>query len=379
MHGMDITRTITVLLPDDADLRATLVAFQQVQQQISPVCYHDGEPLGALALHRACYREVAGTLNSQMTCSAIRLTAGAYVSAKSNGKPAQRPFLFKRIHALFLVGKRGRDADFRTDNTLSIWTLAGRKHIAYTVPNAFKTTLAHAKEIDSMNVIERNGRLLGRVTLTLEAPEPQGILPVGVDLNETNALVAVDPEGNILFVSGKVVKVKNKRDYKTRKRVQKKHAARKAEGKDTHSVRRFLKRLGRKRSNRTRTFAQQTAKQLVTFAPPNAVLVFEALTIPQPERGVVRGKASRRRLSVWQRQLIRQAATNKAHEIGMVVADVNPAYTSQNCTRCGLRGLRKRHRFTCPSCGHTAHADVNAAVNIRNRYTALRDSGLPVS
>jgi putative transposase len=314
-----------------------------------------------------------------MTCSAIRLTAGAYASAKSNGKPAEHPFEFRNASALFLVGRRGRDADFRADGTLSIWTVAGRKRITYRVPVAFQATLASAQEIDSLTVIERHGRLLGRVTVTLKAPEPQGIHPIGIDLNETNALVAVDPEGRTLFVSGKAVKVANKRNYKTRKRVQQKHATRKAEHRDTHSTRRVLKRLGRKRSNRTRTFAQTTAKQLVTFAPAHAVLVFEALAVAQPRKGKVGGKATRRRLSVWQRQLIRQAVESKAQEAGMGVAEVNPAYTSQNCSRCGLRGIRKRHAFACPSCGHTAHADVNAAVNIRNRYTVIRDGGLPVS
>jgi IS605 OrfB family transposase len=376
---MDIKRSVTILLPDDDDLRATVAAFQRVQQELAEPCYNAGKPLSALALHHAMYRRALGPLNSQMTCSAIRLTAGAYASANSRGQPAHRPFRFRNARALFLVGKRGRDADFRADGTLSIWTVAGRKRIAYTLPAAFRATFASAKEIDSLTVIERNGRLLGRVTQTLDAPNPQGVHPVGVDLNETNALVAVDPDGRTLFVSGKAVKVANRRNYKTRKRVQRTLAARKAEHQDTRGVRRVLKRLGRARSNRTRTFAQTAAKQLVTFAPANAVLVFEALTIPQPRKGTVGGKAARRRLSLWQHHLIRQAAECKAQEAGMVVAEVNPAYTSQTCSRCGLRGQRKRHSFTCPSCGHSVHADVNAAVNIRNRYTVLRDGGLPVS
>lgn len=376
---MDIKRSVTLLLPADNDLRATVAAFQRVQQDLAEPAYNQGKPLSALALHHAMYRRVLGPLNSQMTCSAIRLTAGAYASARSNGHAIGQPFAFRRARALYLVGKRGRDADFRPDGTLSIWTVAGRKRITYIVPDAFKAILASAKEIDSLTVVERNGRLLGRVTVTLEAPEPQGVHPVGVDLNETNALVAVDPDGQTVFVSGKDVKVRNKRAFKTRKRLQRTLAARKAEHKDTHSVRRVLKQLGRKRSNRTRTFAQTTAKQLVAFAPHNAVLVFEALHLPQPKRGAIEGKATRRRLSEWQRQLIRQAVDRKAQEAGMVVAEVNPAYTSQTCSRCGLRGIRKRHRFICPSCGHETHADVNAAVNIRNRYTVSRDGGPPVS
>src|SRR5262249_8321695 len=151
------------------------------------------------------YMKVSGTLNSQMTCSAIRLTAGAYASAKSNRHPAQRPFIFRRARALFLVGVRGREADFRAVGSLSIWTVAGRKRLAYVVPDAFKGRLSAAKEIDSLTVIERDGSLLGRVTLTLEAPEPRGVHPVGIDLNETNALVAVDPDGKTLFVSSKAI------------------------------------------------------------------------------------------------------------------------------------------------------------------------------
>jgi putative transposase len=294
---------------------------------------------------------------------------------QSEQKPAQRPFLFKRPAALFLVGERGRDARFCDDSTLSIWTVAGRKRISYAVPDAFKTTLAEAVEIDSLTVIERDGRLLGRIVVTLRVPDPKGVHPIGIDLNETNALVAVDPDGNTLFVSGRDFKVRNIRTRKTHRRLQASLATHKAQKQDTRSVRRLLKRLGRTQRNRTRTFCQQTAAKLVQWAPADSVLVFERLRLPQPSKKLRVRPGTRRRLSQWQRRLMRQSVTNAAERRGLLVDDVNGAYTSQDCSRCGLRGERSRHAFSCPHCGHSAHADVNAAVNIRLRYTALRLGG----
>src|SRR5262249_28909150 len=135
------------------------------------------------------------------------------------------------------------------------------------------------------------------------------------------------------------------------------------------------KRLGRRQRNRTRTFCQQTAAKLVAWAPTDSVLVFERLTLPQTSKKLRVRKGTRRRLSQWQRRLMPQSVHNAAERPGQLLDDVNPAHTSQDCSRCGLRGIRKRHAFTCPDCGHSAHADVNAAVNIRLRYTALRLSG----
>jgi IS605 OrfB family transposase len=374
---MQIRRTITSTIAPDPDLLATLETFREVCQELSPICYNDGVPLRPITLQRMCYHTMKGRLNAQMTITAMRRVAGAYASAKRNKRPAEQPFIFKRNAAIFLVGKRGRDADFRADGSLSIWTVAGRKRLAYQVPEAFKDRFAEAVEIDSLTVIERNGQLLGRVCLTLEVVEPIGIHPVGIDLNETNALVANDADGRTLFVSGRDVKIRNKRSSQTRKRLQRKLATHKAEHRDTRSVRRLLKRLGRKRSNRTRTFAQTAAKQLIMWVAPQSVLVFEQLHVLQPNKEKIRGTALRRRLSLWQHRLIRHYAECRAEERGMTVAEVNPAYTSQTCSRCGLLGQRTRHRFSCASCGFTAHADVNAAVNIRQRYVAFRSDGPP--
>lgn len=57
----------------------------------------------------------------------------------------------------------------------------------------------------------------------------------------------------------------------------------------------------------------------------------------------------------------------KAAERGVTVVRVNPAYTSQTCSECGVVDKANRQtqaKFECVSCGHTENADVNAAKNI---------------
>ena len=67
----------------------------------------------------------------------------------------------------------------------------------------------------------------------------------------------------------------------------------------------------------------------------------------------------------------------KAESAGRVVVEVNSRYTSQRCAECGH--IAKDNRvsqavFKCLSCGHSAHADVNAAVNILRAGLVLREA-----
>lgn len=52
---------------------------------------------------------------------------------------------------------------------------------------------------------------------------------------------------------------------------------------------------------------------------------------------------------------------------------VSAAYTSQMCARCGYADKANRptqEQFMCQACGHTDHADLNAASNIARRWLA---------
>jgi putative transposase len=66
--------------------------------------------------------------------------------------------------------------------------------------------------------------------------------------------------------------------------------------------------------------------------------------------------------------------TFKAASAGKRVLAVDPAFTSQACSGCGVivaKGLSVRWH-TCPDCGASLHRDHNAAKNIQWRGQRLR-------
>ncbi len=72
----------------------------------------------------------------------------------------------------------------------------------------------------------------------------------------------------------------------------------------------------------------------------------------------------------------------KAANAGRTVVAVDPAYTSQACSGCGVivsKGLSVRWH-SCPDCGTSLHRDHNAAKNIEWRGQRLRGgAGIPAS
>src|SRR5262249_47566236 len=70
----------------------------------------------------------------------------------------------------------------------------------------------------------------------------------------------------------------------------------------------------------------------------------------------------------------------KAESAGKRVVAVDPAFTSQACSGCGVmvqKSLSARWH-SCPDCGTSLHRDHNAAKNIQGREQRLRGlAGLP--
>ncbi|MBI5379505.1 MAG: transposase [Nitrospirae bacterium] len=67
-------------------------------------------------------------------------------------------------------------------------------------------------------------------------------------------------------------------------------------------------------------------------------------------------------------------------ERGLRDRSVQPAYSSQQCSRCGFTGpmnRRSQAEFRCLWCGDLANADENAASNLAERFSDEELKALP--
>ena len=79
----------------------------------------------------------------------------------------------------------------------------------------------------------------------------------------------------------------------------------------------------------------------------------------------------------WAFHRLYEYVTYKAESEGLVVTQINPAYTSHRCSKCGFThednrpNQKGQDEFECLKCEYEVHADYNAAKNIGVKY--LRD------
>ena len=78
-------------------------------------------------------------------------------------------------------------------------------------------------------------------------------------------------------------------------------------------------------------------------------------------------KKQQNRFSTWSKGILFERLSVKLIENGIKETIVNPAYTSQVCSRCNHLGNRKGKEFKCTNCNLNIDADFNASINIKKR------------
>lgn len=122
-----------------------------------------------------------------------------------------------------------------------------------------------------------------------------------------------------------------------------------------------LARVYERISNKRKDFAHQTARRLINDF---GVIAVEDLNINKMKETNPRSLNKNISDAAW--RMFTELLSFKAEEAGRKVVKVNPAYTSQDCSSCGYRVVKRLadrvHR--CPNCDLVLARDHNAAINI---------------
>ncbi len=83
------------------------------------------------------------------------------------------------------------------------------------------------------------------------------------------------------------------------------------------------------------------------------------------------------KLHGWARCYFANRLSVLSKENGIPIVEVNPYQTSMTCSKCKTIDKQSRNKqvFICTACGHTDHADINAAKNIALKGSIIIRSG----
>jgi putative transposase len=350
-------------------LLRTLEAFNASCNAIANVAYAH-RLANKMELQKLVYynvRERFG-LSAQMAIRAIAKVAEAYTRDKSI-MPHFRPY------SAMVYDER--ICSFPRADRVSLLTLEGRVEVPFRFGAYAEGMLARKR--GQADLLYRKSTDTFFLAVNVDTPEPESIGSeptdfLGVDLGVIT--LAATSDGAFLNHSAgpKCAHINHVRARYNRLR-------RKLQKKGTKSAMRLLK----KRSGRERRFATHInhclSKALVSTAKGTGRgLALEDL---KHIRSRVNGsKRQRRVLHSWAFNQLRAFITYKAALAGVAVAYVNPAYTSQTCSRCGhceRANRQSQASFTCRSCGFSAHADLNAAENIRRAALSCSHTSQPLA
>lgn len=299
------------------------------------------------SLHKKSYRHIREKypLSAQVVVRCISKVANAY----KTGRIKMRTF---KHHGAITYDPR----ILRWyKNDVSIWTTNERQKMNFLAGEYQKNLLHYQKGESDLCFIDGEFYLFATCEVE-EVDQLKATGWLGVDLGIKN--IATDSDGN--QYSGGHLNNLRKRHEKIRRKLQ---------SKGTKSAKRLLKKSNRKEARISKDTNHCIAKRLVLLAQDTLRgISLEKLT---GIRGRVTVRRSQRRAHhSWAFDDLAQKILYKAKLVGVPVIFVDPRNTSKECNHCGH--IEKANRktqsdFLCMSCGFSANADCNAAINIGRR------------
>lgn len=309
--------------------------------------------------HYAALRERFG-LSAQMAVRCIAQVCEAYKRDKEK-RPHFRPFAAMPFDQ--------RMMSFKGVDRVSLLTLTGRVIVPMIMGRYQAERFTNAKGQSDL-VRRRDGKWFLLVTVDL----PDGTKPpttdfLGVDLGVAN--IAATSDGDLQ--SGDAIEACRQRYATARKSLQRAASGRKRRGKRPKNIRRKLQRQSGREVRFRRDVNHVISKALVATAKGTGRGI--ALEDLSGIRDRIRlRKRQRARVHGWSFFQLRQFVEYKAILAGVEVVLIDPRDTSRTCNSCGTVDKANRAsqaEFRCRHCGHEAHADTNAARNVRAKALVM--------
>lgn len=251
------------------------------------------------------------------------------------------------------------------DFWLQIATLTYRKPIYIPVKLAdyHKAMLKEHERNSSVTLNKRDGVWWLTVSYDVEVNEPALGKPIlGIDVGMTNFITTSAGEHYGTF-SGDLAA----RHQRVRKKTQDKAKLRAClEKRKVETLPSTSSEMGQRFSRHVKQEINRAVNQVLNDHPDVAIAL-EDLSVSS-----MRFKAKQMNSALRASQLghIPDQFTWVAAQRGIELHFIDPAYTSQECPLCHFTDRANRpeqQTFCCKVCGHAAHADVNAALNITRR------------
>ncbi|MFQ3476985.1 IS200/IS605 family element transposase accessory protein TnpB [Halonotius sp. F2-221B] len=131
----------------------------------------------------------------------------------------------------------------------------------------------------------------------------------------------------------------------------------------TESAHRTLERIGDRETRWVEDYLHRISKAIVDEAVAHNcdTIAFEELT------DIRERLPGAKKFHAWAFRRLYDYVAYKADAKGIETTQVDPAYTSQRCSKCGTtleENRQSQARFCCQKCGYEVNADYNAAKNI---------------
>ena len=273
---------------------------------------------------------------------------------------------------------RGRDLKFRyEDNDIVIKWVNKIEFTVITGSNNMKENTIELKHTlhkiinneykikESSLMFDKNNNLILNLTFDIPDKEAHEIVPgrtLGVDLGiATPAYVCLSDNTYIRSGFGSANDFfRIRQQMKSRRRSLYKSLSLVKGGQGRKKKLQAINSLRDKERNFAKTYNHQLSHKIVKFAKDNKCefINLEYLTKDGFEDAI---------LSSWSYYELQNMIEYKAEREGIKVRYVDPAYTSQTCSKCGHVDKENRPtqaKFKCVNCGLELNADHNASINI---------------